>query len=99
MGGNCSKCWKDSRGRKRTTPEGDHYRLFFVLGNGRRRGEALKKGYLVVSRKVGERITVGEDIEILISDINEKKVDVAIKAPKEKQIKRKSKLVDEMAVE
>lgn len=47
-------------------------------------------GYLVVSRKIGERILIGDDIEILISDINRTHVDVAIKAPKNIQIKRKA---------
>ena len=48
-------------------------------------------GYLVISRRLNERITIGEDIEILISDINvlEGKVDIAIAAPKNISIKRK----------
>lgn len=54
-------------------------------------------GYLVIGRKVGERILIGEDIEILITDIsnNERKVDVAIKAPKELKIIRKVSHVEE----
>ena len=47
-------------------------------------------GYLVTGRRIGERISIGKDIEILISDINMdlKKVDIAIKAPRELTIKR-----------
>ena len=54
-------------------------------------------GYLVIARRIGERIQIGDDIEILISDISrqEKKVDVAIKAPKELVIKRKVSHMDE----
>lgn len=48
-------------------------------------------GYLVVSRHTGERIIIGEDIEILVSDINhlENKVDLAIKAPRSLKISRR----------
>lgn len=52
-------------------------------------------GYLVMSRRVGERILVGKDIEILISDINDGKVDVAIKAPKDIPIKRLGTYLEE----
>lgn len=57
-------------------------------------------GYLVITRKVGERLTIGDDIEILISDIGRvdetKKVDIAIKAPKEKyKISRLGTLMEE----
>ena len=45
-------------------------------------------GYLVISRKIGERILIGDNIEILVADIQHKKVDIAIKAPKEIKIKR-----------
>lgn len=46
-------------------------------------------GYLVISRRTNERIIIGDDIEILISDIGRDKVDLAIQAPKNIQIKRK----------
>lgn len=50
-------------------------------------------GYLVISRRVSERIQIGEDIEILISDISiidgAPKVDIAINAPKKYNIKRR----------
>ena len=46
-------------------------------------------GYLVISRRTNERILIGDDIEILISDVGKDKVDLAIKAPKHIQIKRK----------
>ncbi len=45
-------------------------------------------GYLVISRRVNERIKIGDDVEILISDIIDNKVDVAVKAPKEIKITR-----------
>ena len=52
-------------------------------------------GYLVISRKIAERIVIlntnnNEEIEILISDIDKKRVSVAIKAPKEYKIDRKA---------
>jgi carbon storage regulator len=46
-------------------------------------------GYLVISRKIGERILIGENIEILVADIAHRKVDIAIRAPKEIPILRK----------
>lgn len=52
-------------------------------------------GYLVISRRTNERITIGDDIEILISSIGNDKVDIAIKAPKEINIKRKATHLEE----
>lgn len=60
-------------------------------------------GYLVISRRVSERIEVknGKDsIVILISDITldekgQAKVDIAIDAPKEFNIKRRSTHLEE----
>ena len=46
-------------------------------------------GRLIISRRVGERITIGSEIDILISDIYDDKVDVAIRAPKALTIKRR----------
>ena len=49
-------------------------------------------GYLVISRRVGERIMIKsetDEIEILISDISQDKVDVAVSAPKNYDIKRR----------
>lgn len=43
-------------------------------------------GYLVIGRKLGERIKIGDDIEIMISDINDGKVDLAIDAPRNLKI-------------
>lgn len=43
-------------------------------------------GYLVIGRKLGERIKIGADIEIMISDINDGKVDVAVDAPRNLKI-------------
>ena len=45
-------------------------------------------GYLVISRKIGERIFIGGDVEIMVSDIGEGKVDIAVKAPRNKKIVR-----------
>jgi len=53
-------------------------------------------GYLVISRRIGERIKIGENIEILISDIDKKKVSIAIKAPKEIKINRQVRHIDEV---
>ena len=52
-------------------------------------------GYLVISRRTNERIFIGNDIEILISDIGRDRVDLAIKAPKDIQIKRKATHLEE----
>ena len=45
-------------------------------------------GYKVISLKIGQRIQIGRDIEVLISDYDSGKVDVAVKAPKEISIDR-----------
>ena len=52
-------------------------------------------GYLVISRRTSERLTIGKDIEILISYIGRDRVDLAIKAPKDIQIKRKPTQLEE----
>lgn len=52
-------------------------------------------GYLVISRKVAERIRIGKDIEILVSDIQHKKVDIAINAPKSMKILRLKTHIEE----
>lgn len=57
-------------------------------------------GYLVISRRINERITIGPNIEILISDIRqdsngEFRVDLAMLAPKEFDIKRKQTHAEE----
>lgn len=54
-------------------------------------------GYLVISVRINERIMIGDDIEILISDIKsgKKRVDVAIKAPKEIGITKKGTHLEE----
>jgi carbon storage regulator len=44
---------------------------------------------LVIKRKVSESILIGDDIEIIISEIAQDKVKVAIHAPKEIKITRK----------
>jgi sRNA-binding carbon storage regulator CsrA len=54
-------------------------------------------GYLVTSRHIGERILIGDDIEILISDINTatKRVDIAIKAHPRFLIKKLPRHIEE----
>ena len=44
---------------------------------------------LVIKRKVSESILIGDDIEIIISEISQDKVKVAINAPKEIKVIRK----------
>lgn len=56
-------------------------------------------GYLVIGRKVNQRIQIGDDIEILIADINSEKVEIAIKAPKKISIKRKDSHFDDKNTE
>lgn len=47
---------------------------------------------LVVTRKQGEAIVIGEDIEIIISEISADKVKLAVNAPKDIRIFRKELL-------
>jgi len=44
---------------------------------------------LVLTRKKDESIIIGDDIEIIVSEISEDKVKLAIKAPKNVKIFRK----------
>jgi len=44
---------------------------------------------LVIKRKVGESIVLGEDIEIIVSEVIGDKVKIAIDAPKEIKIIRR----------
>lgn len=44
---------------------------------------------LVIKRKVGESILLGEDIEIVVSEVIGDKVKIAIDAPKEVKIMRR----------
>ncbi len=44
---------------------------------------------LVIKRKVSESILIGDDIEIIISEITADKVKICINAPKEIKISRK----------
>lgn len=45
-------------------------------------------GYLVISIKIGQRFKIGENIEILVSDYDGGRVDLAIDAPRELAITR-----------
>jgi carbon storage regulator len=49
---------------------------------------------LVLTRKKNESILIGEDIEIIISEISDDKVKLAIKAPKSMKIFRKELLLE-----
>lgn len=44
---------------------------------------------LVIKRKESESILIGDDIEIIIAEISQDKVKIAIKAPKDVKIARK----------
>jgi carbon storage regulator len=44
---------------------------------------------LVISRKVSESILIGDNIEIMLSEISGDRAKICIKAPKEVQILRK----------
>lgn len=44
---------------------------------------------LVIKRKVTEAILIGDDIEIIVSEISSDKVKICINAPKEIKISRK----------
>ena len=44
---------------------------------------------LVISRKKGESLLIGDDIEIIVEKIEHSNVKISIKAPKEKVILRK----------
>lgn len=47
-----------------------------------------KQGYLVLRRRVGEAILIGDDIRIAVSEFGPDNVALAIKAPPEVQIDR-----------
>jgi len=44
---------------------------------------------LIITRKKGESLMIGDDIEIIISKIDDGSVKIGIKAPKDVQILRK----------
>lgn len=52
-------------------------------------------GYLCIDRYRGERIQIGDDIEILVSDVIDGRVCLAIKAPKSVKITRKPTMAEE----
>jgi carbon storage regulator len=49
---------------------------------------------LVLARKKNESILIGEDIEIIISEISEDRVKLAIRAPKNMKVFRKELLLE-----
>ena len=57
-------------------------------------------GYLVISRQINERIKIGDDITIMISDIHKNglgqpRVDIAIDAPRHLKINRQMTHMEE----
>lgn len=52
----------------------------------------MSNGFLVLSRRPGETLVIGENIEITVSEINRNQVRIAIKAPKEISVVRKELL-------
>lgn len=49
---------------------------------------------LVLARKKNESILIGDDIEIIVSEISEDRVKLAIRAPKNMKVFRKELLLD-----
>lgn len=49
---------------------------------------------LVLARKKDESIIIGDDIEIIVSEISDDKVKLAIRAPKSMKVFRKELLVE-----
>jgi carbon storage regulator len=49
---------------------------------------------LVLARKKNESILIGEDIEIIVSEISDDRVKLAIKAPKNMKVFRKELLLE-----
>ena len=52
---------------------------------------------LIITRKLGEGITIGDNFELIINEITDGKVKIAIEAPKEVKILRKE-LVEAVAM-
>ena len=52
---------------------------------------------LIITRKLGEGITIGDNVELIINEITDGKVKIAIEAPKEVKILRKE-LVEAVAM-
>ena len=52
---------------------------------------------LIITRKLGEGITIGDNVELIINEIMDGKVKIAIEAPKEVKILRKE-LVEAVAM-
>lgn len=49
---------------------------------------------LILNRKIGESIIIGEDIEITILEVDEKRVKIGIDAPRDINILRKEIYID-----
>lgn len=56
-------------------------------------------GWLVLSRKKSERIKIGDDIEIMVSDIRGSIVGIAINAPRSLHVRRLPPRDEEVVVE
>lgn len=48
----------------------------------------MAKKYLTVTRRVGERINIGQDIEIVLTSIQGKQARISVSAPKDVKIER-----------
>jgi len=55
----------------------------------------MKNGFLIISRKITERLFIGDDIEIMVTDVRGGEIDLAIKAPKHVKINRKKSYMTE----
>ena len=58
-------------------------------------------GYLVLSRRINDRILIGDEVEILVSDIREARngeliADIAIKAPKHVKILKQETYLEDL---
>lgn len=61
-------------------------------------------GYLVLSRRLNDRILIGKNVEVLVADIRENQngetiVDLAIQAPKEIKILKKETYIGDLRKE
>jgi carbon storage regulator len=50
--------------------------------------DASRVGYLVLTRRVGEAITIGDDVEVSVAAVGRGTVRLAIRAPRERRVKR-----------
>jgi carbon storage regulator len=51
--------------------------------------EDTRVSYLVVTRRAGETIRIGDDIEVTVLQVNEKSIKIGVRAPREIPVHRK----------